>query len=181
MCKVFSLMGVTCVGKDYFIERACEQFPHLFGKVQVGKELRKRHSPEYFKGLGCATACYQEALDILKEQYEVSRMVGHKYVLVSGQPRERSQVQPVIDILGSNFMAIWLSADENVIMNRLKDRFKDDPASEELALQRLKNDRVQLYDSFFELLHRGIDVRTVDVTYTDINHIIQQIAHFGEF
>lgn len=179
MCKTFFIIGTTCVGKDYLIETACTKYPHLFGAVQVGKELRRRHPPEYFQGLGCAPACYDEALDIYREQWKLNQMIGKKYILVSGQPREMSQVQPVLDFAKGT--VVWMFAPHDVIMERLEKRFANDTSSKELALQRLKNDRVQLYDTIFELLTNGHTIKTLDTRYRPTHEVVDQIAHFGDF
>lgn len=179
MCKTFFIMGLTCVGKDYFIEKACEMYPHLFGAVQVGKELRKRYPPEHFQGLGAAPATRKEAIDIYKEQWQLNKVIGKKYILVSGQPRERMQVEQVMAFASGP--VIWMTTSQEIILERLKQRFKDDPSSMKLSLDRIVNDKVQLYDTIFELLTCGHIIKTLDVQYRRIEEVINQIAHFGDF
>lgn len=172
--KTLYVFGVTCVGKDFFIEAAVAMHPRIFGQVQVGKELRKRHPPEHFKGLGAPTHTEDEALDIFREQHAAEVAAGKKIILVSGQPRRMNQVPKVMAYAPGE--VLWLFADESVIMGRLDGRFVGNEAGRQLSLDRLTNDRVQLYDTLFTLVSDGYSIRTLDTRERDIFKEIDSLA-----
>ncbi len=180
MIKTFYMMGITCTGKDYFIELAMERCPEIFGAVQVGKEFRRRYPPGYFKGSAAPTHTEQEAIDIFKEHHAKAVESGAKIILVSGQPRRVSQVKACMDYAAGDI--IWMMTPMHVIESRLSTRFANDRDSYELSLQRLVNDKLQLYDTIFEALNSGVKFKTLDTSIPEYPEtIISQLAQFGDF
>jgi hypothetical protein len=146
---VIFCMGVTCSGKTTWIDKQKN-----VGKVQVGKEMRKLFPPGYFKGRGAMTETEEVALRVFQEQFEKEK--HNLAVLVDGQPRLVSQIDPILDITGKQCSVMWFQASDDELLARLRRRFPDDSESYDLAIQRMKNDRIQLYDVLHELISRNI-------------------------
>lgn len=85
MPKIICLMGITCSGKDTLAERMQELHPDNVGLIQIGKEMRKRHPPEYFKGLGAMAHTETEVWSIFEEQKKLSE--DKKLIVLTGVPR----------------------------------------------------------------------------------------------
>jgi hypothetical protein len=182
--KCFFVLGITCSGKDYLIDYAISKHPEKFGVVQVGREFRKRYPPEYFKGSGAPDHTEVEALEIYKEQF--TKALGKPYILVSSQPRRPSQVQPCVEhCLANDYqpVALFLYAPGIVVTNRIESRFKDDESGKTLAQARVTNDKVQFYDTIFELLkleEQGIvKIVTLDQRDQRVEEAIDSLAHWG--
>jgi hypothetical protein len=180
MIKTFYLMGITCTGKDYFIERAMQRHPTLFGCVQVGKEFRRRYTASHFQGSAAPDHTEREAIEIFEEQHEQAVKDGFKYILVSGQPRRLSQIEPCLTFSKGGTI-IFMRTPHETILERLSIRFENDKEGYDLSMQRLVNDKIQLYDVIFELLDRQIEFRTLDTDKRGIDEAIDTLAHFGDF
>lgn len=137
------IVGVTCTGKDYLMDFMESQDPTI-GSVRVGKILRERYPPDHFKGSGAPEHTEKEALEIFES--EIQRLKGKRTVLISGQPRRLSQIKPTIGKYKGSI--IWLHASDDVIRQRISNRSE---ADQELALQRIKNDKIDLYTVMHEL------------------------------
>lgn len=186
MKKCFFILGTTCSGKDYMIEYAIDKYPNKFGAVQVGKEFRKRYPPEHFKGSGAPDHTEQEALQIYKEQFD--KNLDKEYILVSGQPRRPSQVIPCIEYCyqtGYVPSVVWLYTPDIVINNRIVERFKDNFEEKKLAQQRTINDKVQFYDTIFELLkyrkNAALEFICLDTRDERIQDALATLVQFGAF
>lgn len=165
----YYIAGVTCVGKDFLIERAVKKYPDIFGAVQVGKEFRRRYPPEHFKGKGAMPSTRNEAYNIFVEQFAQARKKPK--ILVAGQPREKEQVQRIC--VPNPGKIIWLSASDETIEKRLAVRFANDVSSANLSKQRLTNDRIQLYDVLHEAVSLGIPIWAFNVDTMDVDSLIQ--------
>lgn len=177
--KTFYLMGITCSGKDYFIELAVKLYPDIFGAVQVGKEFRRRYPPDYFKGSAAPAHTEQEAIDIFKEQHNAAVFAGCSCILVSGQPRRPSQVASCLSYAPGDI--IFMYTPDEIVLERIAKRFENDPASKLLSMQRVVNDKVQLYDTIFECLRRNVDFKTINTQEDNVEEIIHQLAKWGDF
>lgn len=173
MSKTIYVIGLTCSGKDYFIERAVELYPEVFAAVQVGKELRKRYSPEYFKGSGAPEHTEEEALNIFKEQWSIANNNGAKIILVSGQPRRISQV-PIVFTFASGSV-LWLYANDATIKERISKRFIDDQPAYHLACERIVNDRIMYYDVLHSLIAYKIPIETFSTDLGTVEALIHAI------
>jgi len=185
--KVFYVLGSTCTGKDYFIELACKMFPEIFGAIQVGKIFRQRYPADHFKGQGAPDHTEKEALEIFAEEFHKNK--DKQYILVSSQPRRPSQVQPVFEYAINNQcdnVCIFMHTPHEIVMKRLKKRFINDPPGYELAIARVVNDKIQFYDTIFEILqfedaYGRIPIRTLDTSTQNLEGVIKQLVHFGDF
>jgi len=144
------IMGITCVGKDELVEHAVKCCPDI-GAIQVGKEMRKRHSPEYFKGLGALDETEPETWEIVREQLALCS--EKKHIFVTGMPRLKGQVSKFFSLFKIEDCRFWLlHCDEQTIYSRLKIHFKDEPCWANLAEERIENDKIQLYQVITEVL-----------------------------
>lgn len=135
------LVGVTCSGKDFFCDYAEKRSDHCKA-VRVGKILRERYPPGYFNGMGAPEHTEKEALDIFNEQIEANK--DKKIILVNGQPRRVSRIGETVGRFPG--IVVLFYAPDEVIRERIKRRFPDDPESAALSLARVNNDKIQLYD-----------------------------------
>ena len=136
------IIGVTCSGKDHLMDYIESKDPTV-GSVRVGKIMRERYPPDYFKGSGAPEHTQQEALKIFED--EIQRLKDKRVILISGQPRRLSQIEHTIGKYHGT--VVWLHADEDVLKQRIGKR---SAADQELAFARIKNDQIDLY----KVLHR---------------------------
>lgn len=161
--KIFYVLGTTCSGKTTLIELAQQRFPETIGVIEVGKALRQKYPPSYFDGQGAPEKTELEALEIFESQLQANR---HKRVVfVSGQPRRISQIQPTIGTYGGEVLLLY--ADDEVLEQRAKRRTGD---NQELSLQRMKNDKMQIFDVLVRL--QGRELRTFDTTTNSPEEIL---------
>lgn len=149
---IVCLMGPTCSGKSTFIQSLLTTNPDTIGAIEVGKEMRRRHPPEYFNGLGAMEHTEKEVWDIFEEQFEANR--GKRIILVDGQPRLPSQVDKLIDFASKHLHTLYyllFNVTKEETFERLQKRHADDLKSQALGFARSTNDKVQLYDVLVEL------------------------------
>lgn len=174
MANMFYVLGTTCAGKSYFIDKALERYPEKFAAVEVGKEFRRRHPPEYFQGSAAPDHTEQEAITIFNELHEQALQTGRPNILVSGQPRRLSQLAPTA--LRYPGTMLWLYAEPAVLRERAMAR---DQTEEELklSLARIDNDRIQIFDLLFEMLKHGLSILPVQSGgRSEVHELIEQIA-----
>lgn len=160
MDSLYYVLGTTCAGKDWFMEKAQELYPEDVGLVQVGKEFRRRYPPGYFQGSASPLHTEQEALNIFEEQLDLVR--DKRIVFVAGQPRRVSQIDPTINKYQGQ--VLWIYAEEELLKERAHSR-TNDPAVTHLSLCRITNDKVQLFDVLYHLMaqeHAIIPIHTKD-------------------
>jgi hypothetical protein len=156
MSNLFYLIGVTCSGKDYVIQHCMENYPDLYNAVQVGNIFRQRYSPDFFKGQGAPNHTETEALEIYFEELQRCNDEGKLNTFICGQPRRLSQISKTIgDFPGT---VIWLHCNEETQQERMYKRFKGDQDSFQLACDRVKNDRLALYDVVWELNRQRFNI-----------------------
>ena len=143
----YYVVGTTCAGKDYLMDYLEAKYPDV-GSVRVGKIMRDRYPPGYFQGSGAPKHTEVEALQIFEE--ELAKNTNKRNVFISGQPRRIDQIEHTVEKYPGHI--IWLWASDDVILERIDKRFANDLASKELALQRIKNDKLQMYDVMFKLM-----------------------------
>lgn len=159
--RLIYVLGSTCSGKSSLVEMAAAEYDNV-GIVQVGKELRRRYPPEYFKGLGALASTETEVEQILLDEIEKHFRQDKQIVLVDGNPRSRRQAR----LLG-RFPTIaqeefwWLWCPDALTRLRIHERFAEDLESRRLAEARVSNDRQQLYDLLHLLLLSGVSILPV--------------------
>ncbi len=154
--RVYYIAGVTCAGKDYFIEHCLEKYPHLYDAVQVGKIFRQRYPAGHFKGSAAPDHTEREAIEIYNEELAKAFKTDKPYVLVAGQPRRLSQIEPTI--LKHPGQVLWLHCDKETQADRINRRFADDLEGRQLALARISNDKIDLYDIIWAMMGMDIEI-----------------------
>ena len=172
--KMYCICGVTCTGKDSLVERAHVLYPNIVGKIQIGNEMRRRHPPEYFKGLGAMQDTEPEVWEIFDEQYKRAEGEGKSIIFVSGVPRLEGQIERLQQYV-FDFHVWFLTVEDKILQERLYNRFKDKPDWAKLAQDRLRNDKIQLYDVLMQC-QSETDVRVI---YSNgvIDHVIHEAVH----
>jgi hypothetical protein len=157
--KMLCFMGITCVGKDTLAERMQTRWPDDIGLIQVGKEFRRRYPPEFFQGKAAMPSTEKEAWEIFDEQYKQS--IDKKIVIVIGQPRLVSQLHELRK-RDENCDYYLLTASNKVINDRIDGRFNTGHEGwRTLALDRVTNDKVQLYELLVEMIRLDMEIKNV--------------------
>lgn len=167
----FYVMGTTCAGKDHLVDHLEATYPDV-GSVRVGKIMRERYPPDYFKGMGAPAHTEAEALQIFEE--ELAKNKDKDNVFIIGQPRRLSQVKLTIGKYPGH--VIWLWAPDEVIEERINVRFPNDPASRQLALDRIKNDKLQLYEVLFALITDNYTITAFDTSVWTVEKLAEEIS-----
>lgn len=163
MKTVYFVMGVTNVGKTYFIDKNVSHlnsvWPGSAGSVLVGKIMREKYPPSYFEGQGAPEKTEAEALQIYETELEKNNNCS--YVFVDGQPRRVSQVLPVFQIakrMGFHTRVFWLHRNVDVLRDRIATI--QDEEKRALAEARLVNDHFTVYETLHHTLtaYPGVDV-----------------------
>lgn len=159
MSKVIFVLGPTNAGKSTLLKTVKELFPQRVGLVEVGKEMRRRHPPEFFQGSAAPEHCEQEALSIFHEQ--MVEATKHEFVFVDGQPRRVSQITPCLQYrYDHQLFFLLMNESEEVLKKRLEGRFAPGSGEYELSWMRIRNDKVQLFDVLFELIKLNLVIET---------------------
>lgn len=140
------LVGVTNSGKSTLLN-ALRSDPTI-GLIEVGKEMRRRHPPEYFDGQGAMAKTEAEVWEIVDEQYAAAVRSGRRMVICDGQPRLPGHVEKMVERFGLLHL-LQLHADHDVLEERARRR-DSDPQTLELSHRRLTNDYIQLYQVLAE-------------------------------
>jgi len=148
---LISVMGVTNTGKSTLLAEAAKI--ERVGLIEVGKELRRRHPPEYFNGFAAMKHTEDEVWEIFGEQYDAAKSAGCSVVLADGQPRIIEQVGRIVGYdLGSGFSVLHLYASRETLTQRARERDAGNAEALALSLQRLQNDYGQLIPVLAALL-----------------------------
>lgn len=138
------------------------------GTIEVGEEMRRRHPPEYFNGLGAPEHCEREALEIFHQQLEATLAQKKDTILCSGQPRRVSQIdhtRAVRHKYDLQLVYVVMNPPEEVLLARLQHRFEPGSEAYKLSEARIKNDKIQLFDVLVGLLARREDVWTINQSF----------------
>jgi predicted kinase len=146
-------MGITCSGKSAFID-SCTREDERFGAIKVGEVMRARYSPERFRGLAAMPDTEDEVWEIFSDQLADSIHEGRSVILVDGQPRMPCQVDRCLGFVeefGFYSLFLWFKVGEQELERRLHERFEGTIGALNLSKERMKNDKIQLYDTIQEL------------------------------
>jgi adenylate kinase family enzyme len=149
--KTFCLIGTTNSGKSTVAEKLVT--PDI-GLIQVGKQLRKKYPPEFFKGSGSPDHIEEEALSMLVDL--LSEHQDKKVILIDGQPRRVEQVDPLLQLF-PDLEVIWLYETNDVLFARGMERAKSGEDLN-LNLKRIDNDVLDLYHVLYELKLKNIPI-----------------------
>ncbi len=172
-------MGPTGAGKSTLLRAMAYGYPQVVGTVEIGKFLRDKYGPAYFKGQAAPEHTQAEAWAVYVEQCELAMADGKKVILVDGQPRDISQALGCVDHDWPNEFNVdkrfvWINAAEDLRKARLIERTKGDRDDYELAMQRMTNDYRNAYLVFVELLRMN---QRMDLIDTDAHPAEELAAH----
>lgn len=190
------VIGATNAGKSTLIEAA----KHLgHGTVEVGKAMRAKHPPEYFKGSGAPEHTEIEAwqcmLDemLLADQVRLpdgsgwqplpdGSWVNHvtgafrfgagapRFCFIDGQPRSLRQFHRVRrDFPHYQTTFLHLWAPNTEREIRARNRDRFDAAKLELSLSRLNGDLPVLYDIIFHIANDRLPITHMDTNKPNYN------------
>ncbi len=175
------VMGVTNTGKSTIME-TMRGYEHAgVGLIEVGKMMRAKYPPEYFKGSGAPQHTQAEAWGMMNDGIKAHVDAGRKVALIDGQPRNWEQMQWALSMPNpKSFIHLW--APPQTRLERAHKRDSTDVAKLKLTLDRLHDDVLKLYDIIAFLHLRGERVETIDTTSTHyapfpamksiINHLV---------
>jgi len=172
---LFFVIGATNAGKSTLLEAAKKQYGDTLALVEVGKALRAKYPPSYFKGQQNPKHTAVEAWKLMVDGVDAAAAANSRaqIILVDGQPRDIQQTHDVINqYLFNNplFRAgvLHLYAPIEVRQERAQKRDGDNAERLALSMARIHNDMAPLYD-VMSLIHAdaGYKLFTFDTSQKD--------------
>ena len=165
--KLFFIMGPTCAGKSAFLSAVQERYSSV-GLVEIGKLLRAKYPPAYFKGQDAPAHTANEAWDLLLAGVAECGKRAVSAVLIDGQPRDLPHVEMVCktytrqpELYICRF--VHLFASREICEERAARRDAGDPEKLQLSRERMVNDRARLYEVLHMLkLQHNVQVCSFD-------------------
>ncbi len=142
--KLLHIIGVTNSGKTTLMDIA-ERLPGV-GVVEVGRILRAKYPPEYFKGSGNPAHTAAEAWQIYCDtitKHDQDRKIA---CFISGQPRDMKQLQDLQNQFMSKYDCRFINMFASSAELERRARKRDTGEALDLSLQRLKNDPPKLLE-----------------------------------
>lgn len=177
MSNLKFVIGSTGSGKSTFLQAAQIKLGDAVGLVEVGKLLRAKYGPDYFKGQAAPDHTEAEAWKMCVDTIEEHRKAGKQLILVDGQPRSMKQCRKVMEIFfcppsalvsrGSLFKhkgVVHIFAPTEVREERLRKRDAGNEAALNLSMARLKGDIHALFEVYSTLSANCIPIRTFDTS-----------------
>lgn len=163
------VMGATNVGKTSFMD--CARGYAAIGLVEVGKLMRAKYPPDYFKGQGAPAHTQTEAWQMMTDGIAAHAAGTDPHgpsvsaVLIDGQPRNVEQTQWALKMPNPKvFLHLWCPPD--VREERARKRDAADPAKLELSLKRLVDDPRTLFDCLTMIRLHTNEPDHVDTDFT---------------
>lgn len=170
MSLIAFIMGPTCAGKSSFIDYATKNFPDIFGAVEVGKILREKYSPEYFKGQNNPRHTADEAWGLCESLVEAHINDGTPVILVDGQPRDIPQVDLVMKSWGNTHREFIIVDAPLHERERRARTSRIGPDLETLAIPRLTRDMQSYYSVLVRMMEYDVRPLVVD-THSETNPV----------
>jgi len=167
------VIGPTNVGKTTLMDML-SKFPGI-GTVEVGKRMRAKYPPSYFKGSAAPAHTETETMAMCTDTIEEHQAAGKKICFIDGQPRSLKQ----LDFFAAlpNPKLFWLQwASEGVRTERALKRDAADEAKLQLSMDRMRGDCVTLFDIVTMLIHRG---EQVAVRNTELQSGLESVPYFA--
>lgn len=178
------VIGTTNAGKTTLLGEAAK-LPEV-GVVEVGKMMRAKYPPDYFKGQSNPAHTAVEAWQMMIDKLTENMQAGKRVSFIDGQPRDIKQLNDVLamchrDPLKYNFRFLHLYAPIEIRTQRAQERDAGDPAKLELNRQRLQNDNISTYEIVTRLqLLCPEAIRTVDTSESGYNYAQLVRQYVGE-
>jgi len=188
--RVFSVSGGTNAGKGTFLAYAKAQLRERVHLIQIGAEMRRRHPPEFFNGLGAMPSTEAEVWEILAEQLNKGLADPKvKLILLDGLPRMGGQLPKLLSYFNSfiQYGFVYLHASQETRKKRVEARFPYPPevqqviddenikmtvkvheelkkvtSNRDLANKRVVNDILQLSDVLAEISLAGFPINYIN-------------------
>lgn len=107
---VIMVTGPTCSGKTTALDLALKNPNNRAMGCFIGREMRKRHPPEYFKGLMASPDTEPEVRAIFLSVYEDFLQSDSEFLLCDGIPRLESQVDFLRSVFAGDTKSVqWTS------------------------------------------------------------------------
>jgi hypothetical protein len=169
---LYFVIGVTNSGKTSLVDAAAA-LPDV-GLIEVGKVLRAKYPPEYFKGSGNPEHTAKEAWQIFEDGIAQACKDKKRAVFISGQPRDCGQLRATEEYLYAYDCWFYhLFATRSELERRARARDANNPAALELSLARLKSDPPSVLE-IVSLIHSNwpnrivsVDTSAPDFSYTE--------------
>lgn len=172
MSTIIHLLGNTGAGKTTFMDHITSTYPQHVAGISVGRELRKMFPPDYFQGQAAPTHTEELAMKLYADFVHEHEHLP--LIIVDGQPRKTSQVEPCLKVPGSHHF--WLfHAEHSTRELRLRTRDAGDAAKMDLALQRLDNDYRNQYEVMIKLAELGQGLLIVKSEQVNTTQLEQQL------
>lgn len=157
------VMGVTNTGKSTVME-TLRGYEHAgVGLIEVGKMMRAKYPPDYFKGQGAPQHTQKEAWGMMTDGIDKHAANGRSVALIDGQPRNWEQMLWALELPNPrSFIHLW--APPEIRLERAHRRDGTDAEKLKLTLNRLHDDALKLYDIIAYLHLKGERVETIDTT-----------------
>lgn len=153
------VMGPTNVGKSFIVEHAADQYSGH--KVMVGKILREKYNPDFFKGEQAPEHTSKESLRLMIDGIQEGIDDKKPLIVVDGQPREFCQLEKIFNLYiegelkeSVDVYFLLLHCSEDIRKSRLEQRDMDEKELQ-LSKDRFSKDIDQLQSLFYEILRRG--------------------------
>lgn len=148
---LFFVIGPTNAGKSTFLNAVKEAYPSKAHLVEVGKLMRAKYHPDHFKGQANPNHTKVEALEMLFAGIKEGSDRDANFILVDGQPRDPEQGREIMNYPTMRTKAIiQLTCPRAERERRARERDKDNPASLQLALDRMDRDVLGIYEVLIE-------------------------------
>lgn len=169
MSTFIHLIGPTCAGKSTLIRAALQHAPNDVGTIEVGKLLRAKYGPAYFKGQAAPEHTQDEAWALYRSGIQEHIEKKTRLVFIDGQPRDIKQCHGISQLYEENVfnpqnrcMFLVVHADETKRIERAKSTRTGDDL--ELALARITNDYRNSYIALQYAVKRHWHIESIDTT-----------------
>lgn len=162
--NVIHIMGGTCTGKTTLVDTLAKR-PSVHA-IFVGRMLRAKYGPDYFKGQAAPAHTQVEAWAIYWQGLQEAQASNKSIVLVDGQPRDIGSVDKTLKearLQNAKPTFVLLHADFNVREDRARKGRQPGPDLN-LALARLYDDYATCYTILTELAQAGIVPFVIDTS-----------------
>jgi len=161
---IISVIGPTNAGKSTFMN-AVREAPRT-ALIEIGKWMRAKYPPSYFKGSGSPRHTEKEAWGMLLDGLCRAKEGDMDRVLIDGQPRNGGQAA-LFCLHFPQARFILLDAPHEVREGWARHRDGDDPEKMALTTQRLESDYRDMYDTIKVLVQHHMPIHVIDTTGPD--------------
>ena len=159
---IYCIMGLTNSGKSTLIKEL-SNYPESHA-VMVGKIMRERHPPEFFKGRAELPETEPEVMEILHNGILEGYRKRAQHIFVDGQPRNLSQLDYFRCTWAPDmvtYITLWAPRKEREARAAKRDK---DPAALALSLARMDSELQNFIDVHMAIEAFGTTVKVFDTS-----------------